>query len=86
MNARIVSFRRGRHTQHTNQFLVEIEGVDSTEKAKKLFGKKVVWSSPAGKKIFGTITNTHGGNGMVRARFNKGLPGTAVTQKVKILE
>jgi len=85
MNARIVSFRRGRHTQKVNQFLVSIEGVDSKEKASKLVGKKVVWTSSAGKKIHGKISAPHGNKGVLRARFTRGLPGQAVTQKVELL-
>jgi len=85
MKATILSFRRGRHTQRTNQFLVEAEGVDSREKAVKLVGKKIVWKSPAGKRLIGTVTNLHGNKGVLRVRFSKGLPGQALGTKV-ILE
>ena len=79
----IVSYRRGRHTQKTNQFLIEAEKVASKADAAKLVGKKVVWKSPAGKAIFGTVTALHGGKGVVRARFNKGLPGEAVGSQIE---
>lgn len=82
MNARILQFRRGRHTQTTNQFLIEVEGIDSKEKAKKLIGKKIVWKSPGGKEINGKISATHGNKGVVRARFSRGLPGTALGNPV----
>ena len=82
----ILGFRRGRHTQTNNQFLLEVEGVDSKEKAKKFVGKKAVWTSPAGKKITGTVTNLHGNNGVLRVRFNKGLPGQAIATKVLVSE
>ncbi|HLD42304.1 MAG TPA: 50S ribosomal protein L35ae [archaeon] len=85
MKATILSFRRGRHTQRTNQFLVEAEGVDSREKAVKLVGKKIVWKSPAGKRLICTVTNLHGNKGVLRVRFSKGLPGQALGTKV-ILE
>ncbi len=81
-----MSFRRGRHTQTTNQFLIEAEGVDSKEKAIKLVGKKVAWTSPAGKKIVGTVTNLHGRKGVLRVRFSKGLPGQALSKNVNFLE
>lgn len=86
MEALILSFRRGRHTQRTNQFLLEVEGVDSKAKAINLIGKKVVWISPAKKKIYGKISGTHGNKGIVRAIFEKGLPGTALKNKIKFLE
>lgn len=91
MDATILSFRRGRHTQRTNQFLLEIEGVDSRAKASKFIGKKVVWKSRTRskdkkpKEILGKITSCHGNNGVLRARFSRGLPGEAVTTKVEIL-
>jgi len=90
MKATILSFRRGRHTQRTNQFLLEVKGVDSKEKASKLIGKKVKWKSPAKvrspKEITGKITSCHGNNGVLRARFSRGLPGEAVRTTVEILD
>lgn len=86
--ALILSFRRGRHTQRTNQFLVEVKGADSKTKASLYIGKRVVWTSPGKlkKQIFGKITNTHGNSGVLRARFSRGLPGTAVGTKVDMLD
>lgn len=80
----IINFRRGRHRQRTNQLLLEAEGIDSRAKAAQLIGKKVVWTSPAKKRIAGRITSPHGNSGVLRARFEKGLPGTALTKKVEI--
>lgn len=88
MKAKIISFRRGRHTVHERHYLIEIQGVDSREKAEKFVGKEVEWKSP-GKKpkiIQGKISASHGNNGIVRAIFEKGLPGQAVTNEVNILE
>lgn len=85
MKATILSFRRGRQTQTPNQILLEVEGVDSKEKATAFIGKKVVWKSPAGKVIVGTITNMHGNKGVLRARFGKGLPGQALGTKIDLL-
>ena len=86
MKATVLSYRRGIHTMHGNQLLLEIEGVDSAELASRYIGKRVIWTSPAKKQIFGKIAGTHGNNGVVRARFPKGLPGTAISAKVEIIE
>ena len=86
MKATILSFRRGRHTQKTNQFLLEVSGVDSRAKASQLIGKRVLWTSPAKKEIYGKISQPHGNNGVLRARFSKGLPGSAVGTRVEIVE
>jgi len=84
MKGKVIQFRRGRHTIHERHFLIEIPDVDSREKAEKFVGKEVVWTSPAGKIIKGKISSAHGNNGVVRAIFEKGLPGQAVTTGVDI--
>ena len=84
MKGKVIQFRRGRHTVHERHFLIEVEGVDTREKAGKLVGKKVEWKSPAGKIIKGKISSAHGNKGVVRAIFEKGLPGQAVTTGVDI--
>ncbi len=86
MNATILSFRRGRHTQVGNQFLLEVEGLDSRGRASQLIGRRVKWKSPGGRDIFGKITDTHGNKGVLRARFSRGLPGSALGTKLEILE
>jgi large subunit ribosomal protein L35Ae len=86
MKARIINFRRGRHTIRTNQFLLEIDGVDSRAKASGFIGKRIVWKSPAKKEIYGKITQLHGNKGVLRARFSRGLPGTALGNDIEILE
>jgi len=84
MKAVIVNFRRGRHTQTCNQMIIKVEGVDSKDKAKGLIGKTVSWTSPAGKKILGKVTQEHGNKGAVKALFEKGMPGQSIGSSVKI--
>ncbi|MCW8966600.1 MAG: 50S ribosomal protein L35ae [Candidatus Pacearchaeota archaeon] len=81
---RVIQFRRGRHTIHEKHFLIEIDNVSTREDASKFIGKEVEWKSPAGKIIKGKISSAHGNKGVVRAIFEKGLPGQAVTTKVGI--
>lgn len=84
MKGKVLQFRRGRHTIHEKHFLIEVEKTDSKEKAEKLIGKEVIWKSPAGKTIKGKISAPHGNKGVVRAIFEKGLPGQAITTGVEI--
>jgi large subunit ribosomal protein L35Ae len=84
MKGRIVQFRRGRKTVCEKHFLIEVEGVSKREEASKLVGKEVIWRSPASKEIVGKISGAHGNNGIVRAIFEKGLPGQALTTGVEI--
>ncbi len=81
---RIIQFRRGRKTIIEKHFLIEIKGISNKKEAEKFVGKEVEWKSPAGKKIVGKISAPHGNHGVVRAIFEKGLPGQAVTTKVEI--
>lgn len=81
---KVIQFRRGRKTISERHFLIEIEGVSKKEDAQKFVGKIVVWKSPAGKEIKGKISASHGNKGVVRAIFEKGLPGQAITTKVEV--
>ena len=81
---RVLQFRRGKKTIKERHFLIEIEGVETREAASKFEGKEVEWKSPAGKILKGKISAAHGNKGVVRAIFEKGLPGQAVTTKVEI--
>ncbi len=84
VNAKVIQFRRGRKTVKERHFLIEIEGSKSRKDAEQYVGKEVSWKSPAGKIIHGKIAGPHGNNGVVRAIFEIGLPGQAVTTKVEI--
>lgn len=84
VTGKIVQFRRGRHKIHEKHMLIEIEDVSNKEDASKLIGKQVEWKSPAGKTIKGKVSGEHGNNGVVRAIFEKGLPGQSIGDEVQI--
>ncbi|MFH0868238.1 MAG: 50S ribosomal protein L35ae [Candidatus Woesearchaeota archaeon] len=84
MQGTIVNFRRGRTTQTTNHMIVNVNSVDSKEKAAKLVGKITVWKSPAGKELKGKVASAHGNKGAVRVIFETGMPGQSIGQKVNI--
>tara|TARA_Y100000310_G_scaffold302985_1_gene340881 strand:- start:255 stop:512 length:258 start_codon:yes stop_codon:yes gene_type:complete len=83
VKGKIVQFRRGRHTIHERHFLIDV-GAKDRKDAGKFVGKEVEWKSPAGKIIKGKVSGAHGNGGIVRAIFEKGLPGQAVTMEVEI--
>jgi len=87
VKATVVQFRRGRKTFTPRHFLLEIEGVETREKATKLVGKTASWKSPGKneKLITGKISSAHGNNGVLRAIFEKGLPGQSIGTEVEIL-
>ena len=81
---KVIQFRRGRYNIHNRHFLIEINGVSNREQAEKFVGKEAAWKSPAGKLIKGKISGAHGNKGVVRAIFEKGLPGQAITAKIEV--
>jgi large subunit ribosomal protein L35Ae len=83
MKASVVQFRRGRKTYKPRHFILDV-GAKDREEAEKVIGKEVEWKSPAGKVIKGKISACHGNKGLVRAIFEKGLPGQAVTTEMEV--
>lgn len=81
---KVLQFRRGRHVVKPRHFLIEIEGVNSRKNAEKFLEREISWKSPSGKILIGKISGAHGNKGVVRAIFEKGLPGQAITTKVEI--
>ncbi len=84
MEGVIVNFRRGMHTQRTNQMIVKIEGIDSKDSAAGLLKKKVIFVTQTGKEIVGHVAKEHGNKGALRVRFERGLPGQAIGKKVRV--
>ena len=84
MEGVIVNFRGSRRVKKGNHMIVEVEGVESKEKASHLVGKKVVWKTSAGKAISGKIASIHGNSGALRVIFETGMPGQSIGTKVAI--
>ncbi|MBI2672773.1 50S ribosomal protein L35ae [Candidatus Woesearchaeota archaeon] len=85
MEGTIVNFRGSYKTKSDNHMVISVNSVDSKEKAQKLVGKEVSWTSPAGKEIKGKVASSHGNSGALRIIFEKGMPGQAIGTKVKFL-
>ncbi len=83
MKGIVVQFRRGRRNVHERHYLLDF-GLKNRAEAKAMAGKVVEWKSSANKIIKGKISDAHGNKGLVRAIFEKGLPGQAVTTDIEI--
>ena len=80
----IVSCRRGPKTQKPKECILRFPGIEPVGEVARLIGRKV--ACPIGKhKAIGKIMGLHGKNGLVRARFRKGVPGQALGSSVKII-
>ena len=84
MIGKIVNYRGGVRTQYANQMIIIPENCSDKEAAAKLIGNDVLWITPSGKEIPGKVTRVHGRNGAVVAKFERGLPGQAVSTNVDI--
>ncbi len=84
MNGVIKNFRRGRRTQTCDQMVVMVDGYATKEKAEKLVGKSVTWTSPGNKQIAGKVSAAHGNSGAVRVTFETGMPGQSIGTTVEI--
>ena len=67
---------------HERHFILDF-GIKGKEEAAKLIGKEVTWKSSSGKVINGKISSSHGNKGLVRAIFEKGLPGQSIGTEVE---
>lgn len=83
MKAKVINFRRSLKRIHDRHYIIDA-GKKNKNDAAGLVGKEVIWTSPAGKKIKGKISGSHGNKGLVRAIFEKGLPGQAMNTEVTI--
>lgn len=83
MKGIVVQFRRSRHRIKEKHYLLSL-GFQNRDEAKKAAGKKVTWKSPSGKIVVGKISDAHGTKGLVRAIFESGLPGQALTNEVDV--
>jgi len=83
MKAKVIQFRRGKKRIHERHYILDV-ATKTRKDAGKFVGKEVIWTSPAGKKINGKISSAHGNKGLVRAIFEKGLPGQARNTEVEV--
>tara|TARA_Y100000310_G_scaffold342881_1_gene448039 strand:- start:2101 stop:2358 length:258 start_codon:yes stop_codon:yes gene_type:complete len=83
MKGKVVQFRRGLKRIHERHYLINV-GTKDRDSASKFVGKDVVWTSPAGKEIIGKVSSAHGNKGLIRAIFDKGLPGQARNTDVEV--
>jgi len=86
MKATVLSFRRGRHNQKTNQLLLAVKGIDSVPLAVGLIGRKVAWKTKSGKLVIGKVVAPHGKKGVLRSRFRQGMPGEVLGQEIEIAD
>lgn len=81
----VISYRRGRHLQHTGQVVLVFDEIKTKAEAAALVSRKVKWVTEGDKEILGRILSAHGNSGAVRAKFSTNLPGQAIGTPVVLL-
>lgn len=80
----VYEFARSRRVQQNNVSLIKFSSVDDFSKASRLIGHTVAWEAPSGHKLRGIVISTHGKKGLVKVRFQHGLPSQAMGSEVTI--
>ncbi|NIR87573.1 50S ribosomal protein L35ae [Candidatus Bathyarchaeota archaeon] len=84
LKGRILNYIMGPKTQSPKEYILKFPKIKSSGEAAQLIGRKVAW--PVGeRRIRGKIVALHGRNGLVRARFRRGLSGQALGTPVEII-
>lgn len=81
----IVNYRMGPRTQKPRECLIKFPSIGSRSETSKIIGRKIAWTDGKKNTIVGVILSPHGNNGLVRARFRRGLPGQALGTIVRII-
>ena len=81
----IVNYRIGIKTQNTKECLIQFAHINSASLAGQLIQRKVVWKQGY-CKLIGKISGTHGKNGVVKVKFQKGVPGQALGTNVELVD
>ena len=90
-----LGFRRGKRNQHEQQALVRIEGVQTRRDARFYLGKRIAYiykgkktDPKTGSKkraMWGKVIHTHGNSGVVRAKFRRNLPPSAIARPLRVM-
>jgi large subunit ribosomal protein L35Ae len=81
----IVNYRIGIGTQNPKECLIQFAHVNSASLAGQLINRKVVWKQ-GDSKLIGKIAGSHGKKGVVKVKFQKGVPGQALGTTVELVD
>ena len=80
----IVNYRIGIRTQNPKECLIQFTHLNSASLAGQIVNRKVVWKQ-GDSKFIGKIAGSHGKKGVVKVKFQKGVPGQALGTKVELV-
>jgi len=80
----VLNYRSGSKFPRNRECLLKVLDVEP-EKSSMFIGWKVSWPIE-NPRVFGVILKPHGRTGTLRVKFKKGLPGQALSTKVRIVK
>ena len=81
----VLAYAGTKEHQDNHHMILKPLDVNDRARASRLIGRKVVWRTPTGRKMYGRVLKPHGNRGEVKAYFKPGLPGQALGDYVEIL-
>jgi large subunit ribosomal protein L35Ae len=81
---RIINYHIGIRTQKSDECLIQFPKIVFAAPAGQLVGRRVIWKGAKAEHA-GRIIGLHGRNGVVIAKFTKGIPGQALGNEVKLI-
>ena len=81
----VLAYAGTKEHQDNHHMILKPLDVNDHASASRLIGRKVVWRTPTGRKMYGRVLKPHGNRGEVKAYFRPGLPGQALGDYVEIL-
>ncbi len=81
----VLAYAGTKEHQDNHHMVLKPLDVDDRASASRLIGRRVVWRTPTGRKMYGRVLKPHGNRGEVKAYFRPGLPGQALGDYVEIL-
>ncbi|NOZ81997.1 MAG: hypothetical protein GXO63_02495 [Candidatus Micrarchaeota archaeon] len=80
MEGIIVNYRMA----YTKEAVVRIPGITNKREARKLIGRKAVWTDEKKRQYVGKVTGVHGSTGAIRVKFKAPLPPKALGKVIVI--
>ena len=89
-----LGYKRSLRNQYNHTSLIKISGVDSSADVSFYLGKKIAYITKASKATadgskfrvtWGKVTRAHGGNGVVKAKFDRALPPKSIGAPVRVM-
>merc|ERR1711990_1221617 len=88
VNAKILGYKRSKANQYNHISLIKLEGVQSRKETAFFFGKRVAFvykSFTHVRCIWGKVIRAHGTSGVLRTKFRRNLPPTALGLNCRVM-